>query len=277
MHYIYYIVIFTFILLSGCEYETDSPIPGYLTINTIGLNHENAIGITDAWVYVDDNIQGVYELPAYFPVIAEGESKITILPGIKVNGISGTRSFYPFYEPYEINIDFNASDMFTLTPTSEYSEWVQLIKVDDFEQGTVAFESSSSSDTSILLSTDAFEGAQSGKICLDTVRSTFEAYTIEQFTIPDFNDYTGMFLELNYKCDEEIEVGLIVNEPSTVKIADLIYLYPTISWKKIYIDLYNPLISYPEGYQMKIYLAAELSEGRDKAEIFVDDMKIVHK
>ncbi len=267
------------VLLSifGCEYETDDPIPGYITINNITLGHEhNAIGITDAWVYVDDNMLGVFELPANFPVIAEGSTKISIYPGIKVNGISDTRSYYPFYEPFDINVNIEAGKNETITPSSTYYDWATQLMVDDFEGQSPYFEIANASDTSIYnTGTDAIQGDKSGVVYLDTTRNYFEATTIEEFVIPDFNVYAGMYLEMNFKSDNTIKIGLFIEESGVTK-TEVISLYPTDEWKKIYIDLYNPLITYREGSKIKIYIAATLDYGEENATIYLDDMKMVH-
>lgn len=79
-------------------------MPSYLYIEKIGLNTQYEQGtashkITDAWVYVDETLIGAFELPATIPILTEGLKKITIRPGIKLNGISNTRAIYPYFTP----------------------------------------------------------------------------------------------------------------------------------------------------------------------------------
>ena len=88
--------LFLLILLS-CEKVDTNTIPGFIKINDISLNSNISTNITDAWVYIDDNLQGVYELPTNFPILEEGIHKLRIKAGIKDNGIGGTRIPYPFY------------------------------------------------------------------------------------------------------------------------------------------------------------------------------------
>ena len=61
----YKIFIFLFIFIS-CE--KDDKIPSYLKVNNVNLNYNQNFGsitenITDVWVYIEDNLQGVYEIP----------------------------------------------------------------------------------------------------------------------------------------------------------------------------------------------------------------------
>jgi hypothetical protein len=60
------------LVLSSCQKEDTVDIPTYLKIDNIVLDEGNTTSIiTDAWVYVNDQLQGVYELPAKFPVLEE--------------------------------------------------------------------------------------------------------------------------------------------------------------------------------------------------------------
>ena len=61
-------IIFFSLLLFSCN-ELDLGIPNYLIIEEINVNDNTTANITDAWVYVDDNLIGVYELPANFPTL----------------------------------------------------------------------------------------------------------------------------------------------------------------------------------------------------------------
>ena len=96
------IPIITFVTIISCEKANIDEMPCYININDIELEENITNNITDAWVYIDDNLQGVYELPANFPVLANGKHKLRIKAGIKDNGIASTRITYPFYKSFII-------------------------------------------------------------------------------------------------------------------------------------------------------------------------------
>ena len=103
------------LLLVSCEKNDKNMIPSYIKINSISINNsEETHNITDAWVYINDNLQGVYELPAHFPVLYTGNQRIRIKAGIKQNGISSTRIPYPFYESFldTINLVLDSTFIF---------------------------------------------------------------------------------------------------------------------------------------------------------------------
>ena len=114
--------IFFSLLLFSCS-ELDLGIPNYLIIEEINVDDNTTANITDAWVYVDDNLIGVYELPANFPTLEEGIHKVRIRAGIKDNGISGIRIPYPFYSSYVIDtFDFNSNNALVVPPQVSYIE-----------------------------------------------------------------------------------------------------------------------------------------------------------
>ena len=50
---------------------------------------------------------GVFELPCRVPVLREGVYDVILKPSIKLNGISGTRNWYPFYTDAVVkNVNF---------------------------------------------------------------------------------------------------------------------------------------------------------------------------
>ena len=68
-------------------------IPAYVEINNVNLLTDPNFGestenITDIWFYVDDILQGVYEIPVQFPILEKGTKNIRIRAGVKANGLS---------------------------------------------------------------------------------------------------------------------------------------------------------------------------------------------
>ena len=97
------------LVLSSCQKEDTGGIPTYLKIDNITLDEGNTTSnITDAWVYVNGQLQGVYELPAKFPVLEQGNTDIKVYAGIKNNGIAARRVhilFILLHYKYRITIN----------------------------------------------------------------------------------------------------------------------------------------------------------------------------
>ena len=99
------------------------------------LNHN----ITEAWVYINDSIIGVFEVPFKIPVLISGMSSIKIYPAIKNNGISATKKIYPFLNLYEINAELIQNETLVINPTTQYKDNLN-IWVEDFEDISIALE-----------------------------------------------------------------------------------------------------------------------------------------
>lgn len=267
--------------LSGCEIiNPEEEVPAYIHIPAFELitsfdQGTAAHNITDAWVYVDQDIQGVYELPVTFPVLAAGKHTISLRPGIKINGIASTRISYPFFESRDFHLELQPGKIDTLRPVTAYQEETDFAWIENFESPGISMEATPGSDTAMGKQKDeAFEGAFSGVIHLNDERSYFEAVTINAYKLP--TGLTPSYLEMNFKTNNTLVVGLIANSPGSVKVLEILVLNPTDEWKKIYVNL-GATVSRQSGVvDYNVILRAGLDEGIEEAEILVDNLKLVH-
>ena len=88
----YYYLLILFLLFAGCSLtDSDQPIPSYLVVNEVSVSTLPAQGapthkITDLWVYADNQLIGVFEIPARIPILVNGETtEFQIFPGIRRN------------------------------------------------------------------------------------------------------------------------------------------------------------------------------------------------
>ena len=100
-------IFFVFSVLLASSYSScdlinpDEQIPSFLRIDSISMATGNGEGnpdhnIVDAWVYENEKLLGIFELPAVIPILVDGEANIRIRGGIKLNGQVGTRIPYLF-------------------------------------------------------------------------------------------------------------------------------------------------------------------------------------
>ena len=101
----------------NCNKSLLAEIPAYIEIERFYYNNQDenqkpytqnyhSTKITDAWVTMDGQFLGAFELPCKIPILYEDNHSdshaFDIYPGIKVNGIAATRLKYPFYQKFEI-------------------------------------------------------------------------------------------------------------------------------------------------------------------------------
>ena len=271
----------------------DSPltVPTYIKIDSVYIDTfypsegSTSAKVTDVWVYVDDQNMGVFELPAIFPLLYEGKHKLEIRPGIKLNGISSTRVPYPFYKPLIYNdFDFFPDSIIDLGAIeTEYYQNVDFIWMEDFETSVLSIIESDNSDTTIERTTpanspEAFlseNSRYSGKIVLTKENPRFIGYTFNEYDLP--RDGSPIMLEMNFKTNYLLLVGVLVNNPSDYSWEDLVFLKETDNWNKIYINIGPVVLRNPNALSFKIYFTSSLAEGQEEAEIFLDNIKLIYR
>ena len=262
--------------------KNDDLIPSYIHIPSINLSTvyefdgSSSNKITDAWVYIDDNLLGAFELPATIPILSSGSHKIMIKAGIKINGISMSRTYYPFYQPWEGQVDLKKEEVDTIVPTVYYYpgkvNWNE-----DFEEAGVTIQKYGPSDTLIVKTSEAgkvFEGSASGIVTLSSGKPLLMNVSSDIFNLPQ--NTTGIFLEMNYKCNVEFVVGLCAILGSETSPIQTLILNPSGDWNKIYVNLTYTANSVANTSDFRVYFYAALPEGSENGEILLDNLKLVY-
>ena len=259
------------LMIFGCQKEENfNAIPCYLKIDTITLGENNTTtNITDAWVYIDDQLQGVYELPATFPMLETDYQTLRIKAGIKSNGIASSRIAYPFYTSFIDTVLFTPNQTITVNPTVSYLDSLDFW-LEDFETGL-------SLDTdSLSFSIDNFNGIDNkyGKIILQDSMLLSEITTFELPHLPQAG--APVFLELDYKCNTQFLVGVYVNFPHSVLQKDLLWINPKDDWNKIYINLTSTISEGVGATSFKVFIGMKRDFDLEKNELYFDNLKIVY-
>ncbi len=283
-----FIAISTFITFSSCElYNPAEPVPSYIHIEKItlvtavdGSQGSNSSKIADAWVYIDDQLIGCFELPATFPVTTEGPHQIKVIPGIKVNGIAATRAPYPFYSSYEQAVDLKKTGRIVVNPIVHYSVSADFDFIENFENAGIILSKSPASgvDTIIqrIFSPDpnVFEANSSGIAYLDATHTFFECVSNTSYNLPKAG--APVFLEFNYKCNHEFAVGIYAHSSAgTIQTAALTF-NPSATWNKTYLYLTPVVSSSTNATDFNIFFGMINTTGADSIALLLDNIKLVH-
>ena len=278
------------LLQAACStFDKQEPIPSYIRITGIDLKTptDNSQGssssnITDAWVYINDNLQGVYPMPSKFPVLLTGSAKLSIRSGIVQNGIDATRIDYPFYNAWDTTIELKEKEILSLKPRiNGYRSGTVFHLNEGFEGLGLNFEKTSSSINDIYKTSNPtiiFEGNNCGK---------FEITSGIDVTIATTNYYNlpkqgaSVFLELNYNINQDMEVGVFAQDGAQIKQSSVLGLRAStnsngeIIWKKVYIDLTQAISNevFATGY--KIYFYAKQAKGVSSPTFYIDNVKLI--
>lgn len=228
---------------SSCELiNPDERIPGFLCIDTIAINPGVNQGtdmhdIVDAWVYANEELVGVYELPANVPILNNGPTEIRIEPGIKVNGQAAARWGNEFYLDFEQTINIFPDSVICVSPVLPYENGVDIPWAEDFEvssQISLTTTSLSEENVQIVSGEEAFQG-KSAKLSLPVGKSAFECRSTTSFPLPTAG--SPVTLEFNYKCNHPFVVSMLSITPLGTVQTPIVSVSATDEWKYMYVSL----------------------------------------
>ncbi len=284
-----FLLIIPFLFHSCSLFEPPAQVPSFIHIDSIGLTTDYASQgtashrIKDAWVYVDQKLIGVYQMPATIAILATGMHQIDVKPGIMVNGIASTREAYPFYTFFTATVNLTAQQITTINPMVTYYPVTQFAWREDFDAtGMTMHNVKPTMDSLTTTSVDVCEGMSSAKASLTTANYYFECASINSYELPTDGSHS-VYLEMNYRGSNTIRVG-VLHVPDLNAVADLedtvLDVYPSANWNKIYVDLTTVCGSYPSGTgtgYFYIFIAAVLDDGKTNADIYFDNLKLIHQ
>ena len=250
----------------------DEPIPSYIHISNISLTSDQSTegdssnNIVDAWVYIDNKEQGVYELPVTFPILAEGATTLNIFGGIKNNGVSSTRVSYPFYSSDTITLNLRETLVDTIKPTVRYNKNASFDFIENFEGGN--------SFTNITrVEDEVFEGNHSGKMEVEEDSTGVISRVNSKYSIPALS--SAVYLEMDYKNNHLFQVGItgfVGGENISVVKLNLI---PSDEWKKVYVD-FTPEVNGLRADSYEIFFLLIPETEADLIDVYLDNIKLIH-
>ncbi len=277
-------VSFTFsVLFWGCNKE--EPIPSYvhidkITLSTIYSNEGSASNkILDAWVYIDDQFVGAFELPCTFPVLTVGTHTISVLSGIKENGITETRIPYPFYEKYVASIVLVAGEKTQVNPTTKYAALADFSWIEDFEGASPGIcNNLGVPDTNMkVVNTPGlvFELTGSGEVLLTGSATSYFGMSCNKYALPKVG--APVFIELNYNCNTDFNVGIIGYSGSNIEVQSIsLTLRPTTGWNKVYINLTNEVTGAVSASTFAIFFSLLKDPDLTASYVYLDNVKLVN-
>lgn len=273
-------------LLFSCV--KNNPDPAWLRVNDWDLLANVALSgeegeltekITNAKVYVNDELIGIFATPFRIPILTSGESVVRLDPVVINNGISATKKVYPFTNYYTETVNLIKNDTVVISPVTSYKSnanfWIE-----DFEDINISIENDpNTSLANLVLSNEAlnsFNGNYYGKVALTESDSTWVAYTLDQLVIPKGVD---SYLEIDYYNTNDVYQGLLSLSPSgeanNVNIRMNAQSPESVIWKKIYIELRELVTASPNQSTFLQSFQANLDADDTEGVICLDNIKVI--
>lgn len=274
----FYLFSFFFLVFISCNKDKlKAPEASFLISNTPTVITTTAQGtnshkITDIWFYVDGQFKGIYPIGGIMPIVAKGGAKILMYAGIKKNGIADTRIPYDFYKPYEYVQTLEKGKTYNITPTFEYLSSA-LFPINENFDG-IGFQFMSVGDSSYTITKDPSKtyGGSTGSVFMSMGYSKLTAKMKTSSSVSLPLSGTTIYLEMNYKCNQSINVGIIGGGTDE---RNVITLNPTTDWNKIYISLTDIVSTQPTYLFYDIFISA--IKEVDSPQIYIDNVKVITK
>lgn len=285
-------------LFAGCVKNNQDPT--WIEISEWTLeenpNSANSTGvltsnITNAWVYMDGDVVGVFELPVKLPLLKDGTHNFKIYPAILNNGISATKKIYPFLESYDITLDLVKNETVSISPTTRYYSNVKFW-IEDFEDNSPNLVDGNSTIANLekvkIIDNDpvfnpSINEENFGRIRLDETNYIWVGSTVANNGGLNMNLPRGqeVYLEIDYHNTNSLTTGVLAIDGSGVAKDNVnIKLNPqdpsSVKWKKIYIDLREIVSSSTSASYFEFSFKAILDSGKTEGEVNIDNIKAVY-
>lgn len=269
-----YLPILFALLFTACELiNPEEDTPAFISINEFEHEEVGSAKIVDAWVYIDNDLQGIYRLPNTIPVLKNGEQKLYVAPGIKENGISASRIKYPFYSWHEEDITLSPLDTIKITPSTNYNadyiRWEENFEGagSSFHQNLFEFGVEMISDTTVTTT------AGHGEIILDGEKLRFECTTDRMYLPKD----RPVYLELDYKCNTPFLVNFYKFTSTYATANTVMLLHEKEEWNKIYIFLSEHIGAHTDASDFSLSFLMLRDTTLERSELYIDNVKILYE
>ncbi len=275
------------LLSSSCDLiNPPEEIPAYLYVanfdyqtNPFVPDHTTTTNITHAYVFIGEESMGLFTLPATVPVLQQGEQDLIIDPVIPENGLYSNLRIHPFYKRFEGTATLIPAQTDTVYPVTSYTDQTSIVFLEDFEGNSSLFNYERDGDDSTSMEIThlmAREGAGAGYILLTTEHPVIDVATPAS-QLFELKDKNLVYLEADYKTEAEMRFGLVgFDATGPVGSSYEFGVLPKEGWNKIYFNLTDQVRA--SGFnEYQIALTAALPEGKDSAEIYLDNIKLLYE
>lgn len=274
---------FGLMMVISCDLnDNDQPLPFYLDMDDVTVSEpystlEGTHKITDAWVFADGQIQGVYPLPVKAPLFWEDKpSEIKILAGIRNSGMNDYPVFYPFFKEISLNMTPEALKEYKVPMNFKYIDDAKFSVIEDFENGNIFnFDLDGRPETVMEVTTEESRtGERCGVVTL-TRSVNFMEIGCDRQILKGQNARGKSFVEFDYKGEGEIALGIAKTNRGIITIKYILFVPAKKEWNHIYVDYTNEIS--PEDFESyRLALAFTKTGSSEESKVYIDNYKHVH-
>lgn len=285
------------LMMWACDdYEGEQHVPAYISLDAITVEDvatdswstedgffSSAIDAAQLLLYFDgdtaETVLGTFQLPCKVPVLRQGKPRrLTVVPVVIQNGITGTRIYYPYYKTIDdtsvVLVPGQVSSLGTLTTNYQPRSQMQVLWKEFFEPGAQSISLDTVVSRIELQPDTVCSGLGCGVIRVNSSQKSLSFWYDTFVYVPNSGAY--VYLELDYWSDFNFSIGF--NNPMTQGGANQIYsalvLKPNKHWDKIYVNLGRLWTEYNHYPLLRPYFTILNDEGRS-GRLMLDNIKLV--
>jgi hypothetical protein len=231
---------------------------------------------SDMLIESSSNNYGYYPFPGKIPLPFNGNTFLIIRPTIKVNGVGALRVDYPLMRGCDTILPLVAGQTLKFKPVFKYFSGVNFRFMEDFNGGGSSYMVNSYQADTFGVKVDVAQKCLVMK--LDSAHRVCQAQSSYAFPLP--TDGTNIYLEINYKCNTDFEVGLIgtnggpqgpLSDQRTVGGANA-----SLGWNKMYFSLGELTRTPPIWGRFYLYFYKGTYDESSKTNlIYIDNIKVI--
>ena len=178
---------------------------------------------------------------------------------------------------YEVNIELIENKNTSFSPTVSYS-LTSFPYNENFEGvGTSLIVVSDSSNHTIEKIYDSSNNNHGNYFAKSVISGEFGE--LFECNTPDFDlpKDQVVYLEMDYKCNAPIIVGIYANGSSEIDKNTIIYLNEKEEWNKIYISLTEIIYNYNDANDYKLFFAIPRDTTVAQNEMYLDNIRLLYE
>ena len=276
-------VCLTILGFSSCGLtDNDQPVPSYLDLRDPRVlkpagNGYDTHKITEVWVFADGQILGIFPLPAKVPVEVTGaDREITILAGIRNNGMIDSPVFYPFYKSIVSKVKPEEGKTIQIPLDFQYIPDAKISLNEGFETGNLfSIDFDNKPETVVTVSTEtAASGTKCGTVTLTSEFKTTETATSSRVKNGE-NARGQSYIELDYKGEGEIAVGISKVKNGLISGEYVLFVPGKEDWNKIYVDV-TKVLSGTDYDEYRVILGFSKTGLSSESRMYIDNVRHIH-
>lgn len=260
----------------------EEQIPAFIRVDSFDITPAIGQGtdvhdIVDAWVFDNEQLVGVYELPATVPVLTTGDANIRIRPGIKLNGQVANRTAFQFLEDFTGTVELFEDSTVNINPTLSFKNAVATPWIEDFDSPPTSISNTSISQGSISLvsGTEAYEG-NSALLTLPADQDLFECRVNSPgFDLPSAG--ATVILEFSYKCNHPFRLSLVSSNSGGSVQTPIIEISASDEWKHIYVSLTETTSAiFTANEHLPAFGFLRQEDFNEDVKVYLDNIRLMH-